>query len=376
MAYTTHLEHGHYAAKWPVSHDKEFNDLKIVNQAGIDYANLPDGQVKEEKLWEIVKYFHGYVFKYTDLVYAGHLPQMHYYNADTRKFLGYFLPKSEEPSEKAYSRVARLLRLAFPNQSATEVYDALTVLLLRCVKKYDPNYVVKVQDLVKIICKLPKKKKYFTVQEIAKKVKFDPIGAIRLLARKGYIKAVRGAGKKLLGYKITKHWPPSKEFLSSGPIGFVYVVQLWFRYYLQELIDDQTNTLEAKEYANFLQLEHRSADSDEVDFYEVMPTEEGDTVDPSGQTWATDTTLMKKSLDIPEMSPAWVKKTNSKFFSKMTERERHILYLYYVKDLPWKQIAALVELPVVQVQKIHGDTITFLKGKFGYTSQKQKKQGQ
>lgn len=367
MAHATYLESGHYAAKWPVSSDKEFNDLKVVNQAGIDYANMSDGPAREDKLWEIVKYFHGYVFKYTDLIAAGHLPQMHYFNADTRAFLHFFLPPGAEHDDKAYAKTAKHLHLAYPCQSATEIYDALTILLLKCVKKFDPNYHIKVQDTVKVIAKLTKKK-YFTVVEVAKKVKFDPLGAIRLLARRDYLKAVRASGKRLVGYKITKSWPPVPGTFSQ-PVGFVFVVQRWFRYYLQEAIDDQTNTLEAKAHGNLLQLEHRAVSSEEeVDFYEVMPSLEGAITDAQGQSWAADTSLMKKSLDISQMTSTWVEKTDDKLFSKMTKRERNILYLVYVKELPWKQISVTLNLPINQVQKIHADIITFLQGKFFYTS--------
>lgn len=362
MTTSIYLDHTHYAAKWPVPGEGEFNDLSVVNQAGIDYANLPDGPAKEEKLLEIVKYFHGYVFKYVDLIARGHLPT-HNYNGDTRRFLKYFLPKSENPDKNAFAKAAKHLHLAFPEQTPTDIYDILNILLLRCVKKYDPNYVVKVRDLVKIISRLTKKK-YFTVETIAKKVVFDPTGAIRLLARKGYITAVRGKQKKLVGYKATKSWPPSKEFLSSGPVGFVYVVQTWFRYYLQEHIDDQMKTIEARAHDKMLQLEHRTSHGEELSYSGDLPSMEGELIDAKGQSWAADTTLMNQSMDISAMTPAWVQHTTDKLFAKMTIRERKILYLIYVQEMSWKQIANTLGLSISQVQKIHTDTLTYLQGKF------------
>lgn len=362
MSNSIYLERHHYAAKWPLPGEGEFNDLGVVNQSGIDYAGLPDGQVKEDKLLEIVKCFHGYVFKYTDLIIRGHLPT-HNYNGDTRRFLKYFLPATNSPDKAAFAKAAKHLHLAFPQHTATEVYDILNTLLLRCVKKYDPNYVIKVRDLVKIIIKLTKKK-YFTVEEIAKKVPFEPTGAIRLLARKGFIKAVRGKQKKLIGYKVTKAWPPSKEFLSSGPVGFVYVVQTWFRYYLQEYIDDQMKTIEARAHDTMLQLEHRTIHGEDLDFFGDMPSMDGELTDAKGQSWAADTTLMNQSLDISTMTTAWVQKTNDKLFTKMTIRERKILYLIYVQEASWKQIATTLNLSINQVQKIHIDILAYLKGKF------------
>lgn len=365
MTTVIHLDSSHYAAHWPLPSEKEFNDLAVVNQSGIDYANLPDGQAKEDKLLEIVKCFHGYVFKYTDLIVRGHLPA-HNYNGDTRRFLKYFLPATDTPSKESFSKVAKHLHLAFPQQTPTDVYDILNTLLLRCVKKYDPNYVDKVRDVVKLIQK--SKKKYFTIEEISKKVKFDPTGAIRLLARKGYIKGVRGIGKKLLGYKITKEWPPSKEFLSSGPVGFVYFIQTWFRYYLQEHIDEHTNTLEAKAWDKMLQLGHGSDhdDMDDILTNQDTPSLNGTLIDTDGQGWAADLSMVKKSLDLSEINPAWVKDTKDKLFSKMTIKERNLIYLYYVQELSWKQIAETLKISVGQAQAIHNEILAFLKGKFSY----------
>lgn len=364
-----HLERSHYAAKWTLPKEGEFNDLAVVNQAGIDYAQLPDGLAKEAKLLEIVKYFHGYVFKYADLIVCGHLPQMHYYNADTRRFLKYFLPATEDPTKAVFAKVAKHLHLAFPQQTSTDVYDILNMLLLRCVKKYDPSYVDKVRDVVKIISR--KKKKFFSIENIAKKVTFEPTGSIRLLARKGYILAVRGTGKKLIGYKTTKSWPPSKEFLNSGPIGFVYFVQTWFRYYLQEHIDEQMKTLEARAWDKMLQLGHADSDSEDGSMIsQTTPDSMGELTDASGHSWKADVSLIKKSLDLSAITPAWVQGNNDPLFSKMTLKERQLIYFIYVQEMSWKQIAEILQISINQVQKIHNEILVYLKGKFGvYTNQ-------
>jgi len=362
MSHSINLSRNHYAAKWLLPKDGEFNDLGVVNQAGIDYALLPDGLAKEDKLLEIVKYFHGYVYKYADLIVRGHVPN-HIYNGDTRRFLKYFLPKSDSPDKAAFDKVTKHLHLAFPQQSSADVYDILNLLLLRCVKKYDPSYVDKVKDIVKIIKKLSKNK-YITLQQIAGKVKFDPTGSVRLLARKEYIKAVRGSGKKLLGYKVTKLWPPSKEFLSSGPIGFVYFVQTWFRYYLQEYIDDQMKTLEARAWDNMVQLEHRTSQGEEMEFTGDIPMADGNLTDGSGHSWAADMSMITKSLDLSAITPAWVQSNSDPLFKNMTYRERQLIYFYYVMELPWKQIATTMAMTISQVQKIHGDILNFLRGKF------------
>ena len=357
------LDSTHYAAKWPLPKDSEFNDLQIVNQAGIDYAMMHDGPAKEDKLLELVRCFHGYVYKYADLIVAGHLPQMHYYNTDTRRFLKYFLPKSENPDKAAFAKVAKHLHLAFPQHTPTDVYDVLNTLLLRCIKKYDPLYVDKIKEIVKIINRL-KKREYITLEEISNRVKYDPTYSVRMLARKGYIHAVRGAGKKLLGYQTTKEWPPSKEFLSSGPIGFVYFVQMWFRYFLQEHIDEQMKTLEARAWEKMLQLEHRTAGGEETEFTSEVPHAEGELTDGGGHSWAADMSMVTKCLDLSAITPAWVNHTTDPLFTNMTYRERHLIYLLYVQEMPWKQISETMKLSIPQVQRIHNDILQFLRSKF------------
>ncbi len=34
--------------------------------------------------------------------------------------------------------------------------------------------------------------------------------------------------KKVVGYKYGPKWPAPASFFESGPIGFVYVIQMWF----------------------------------------------------------------------------------------------------------------------------------------------------
>jgi hypothetical protein len=362
MSKSITLSHQHYAAKWKLPTDGEFNDLSVVNQAGIDYALLPDGPAKEDKLLEIVRYFHGYVYKYADLIVRGHVPH-HIYNGDTRRFLKYFLPKSDVPDKAAFDKVTKHLHLAFPQQSSADVYDILNLLLLRCVKKYDPTYVDKVKDIVKIIQRL-RKSKFIPLTQIGKKVKFDPTGSVRLLARKEYIKAVRGAGKKLMGYKVTKLWPPSKEFLSSGPIGFVYFVQTWFRYYLQEYIDDQMKTLEARAWDKMIQLEHRTSQGEDMEFTGDIPNVDGELTDGSGHAWSADMSMITKCLDLSAITPAWVQGNSDPLFKNMTLTERQLIYLFYVAEDPWKQISNTMGMSITQVQKIHNEILTFLRGKF------------
>jgi hypothetical protein len=318
-------------------------------------------------LLELVRYFHGYIFKYTDLIVRGHLPT-HKYSDDTRKFLWFFLPQGVEHDQDVYSRAAKHLHLAFPQQTPGDIYDTLTLLLLRCIKRYDPHYSDKIREIVKIINR--KKKKHFTIEYIQERVSFDPAGALKNLAgKKDYIKAIRGPGKKLIGYKTTPSWPPDQKFLNSGPVGFTFFVQMWFRYYLQDHIHEQMKTLEARAWDKMLQLEHRNDDMTGMDngphAGQDVPNIDGDLVDPNtGVSWAADMSMVHKQLDISQITPTWVQGTSDKLFSTMTVRERQLIYLYYVEDMPWKQIASNLGMTINQVQKIHNDILTYLQSKF------------
>jgi hypothetical protein len=42
-------------------------------------------------------------------------------------------------------------------------------------------------------------------------------------------------------------WSPPEKYLNSGPIGFTYYLQTWFRYYLQQYIEHARAEIETKE---------------------------------------------------------------------------------------------------------------------------------
>lgn len=94
----------------------------------------------------------------------------------------------------------------------------------------------------------------FTDEELSNGVGFDCTSSLRLLVRKGLLASVTGQ-KKVVGYQRVS-WPPPRAFFESGPVGFVYFVPMYFRYYLHEYISDAMGEIEAKEHV--LQLEHRS----------------------------------------------------------------------------------------------------------------------
>jgi len=70
---------------------------------------------------------------------------------------------------------------------------------------------------------------------------------LRVLARRTFLTAVKAQGGKISGWVRSGTWPPPVEFFESGPIGFAYYVQTWFRYYLQQWIEKRQSELETKE---------------------------------------------------------------------------------------------------------------------------------
>ena len=81
-----------------------------------------------------------------------------------------------------------------------------------------------------MVSELPKQ---FTVEQLEARVGFDCTGILRSLVRKSILSSVIGK-KKVVGYKRGPKWPAPVSFFESGPIGFVYVIQMWFHYYLSQ----------------------------------------------------------------------------------------------------------------------------------------------
>ena len=135
-----------------------------------------------------------------------------------------------------------MLHLAFKQQTTEEIYDALAFCFMRAARRYDPFYT----DKVKRVCKEIDGEKKFTAAVLAGRVGLDPSGILRTLARKGFLSSVVGKKRKVISYQQA-NWPPSAEYLASSPIGFVYVLQMWFRYYLNEHIIAQMGEIESLE---------------------------------------------------------------------------------------------------------------------------------
>jgi|SRR5579872_7058349 len=94
---------------------------------------------------------------------------------------------------------------------------------------------------------LPRKKQ-FSIADVNRHLEFDCARHLRLLARSGFLEMVPGREEKGLSECIRlETWPPRAAFFEGPPIGIAYYVQRWFRYGLQEWINQRMRELESKE---------------------------------------------------------------------------------------------------------------------------------
>src|SRR5208283_1186928 len=134
------------------------------------------------------------------------------------------------------------LHLAFKKMTTEDIYDTLAFMLMRAARKYDPFYTDKVQKVCDVIAELPKQ---FSRAELEKRVGFDCSWLLRMLVRKGFLASISEPQGKVHSYERA-NWPPPPAFFKSGPVGFTYVLQRWFRYYLKEFIDGRMSETEAR----------------------------------------------------------------------------------------------------------------------------------
>jgi hypothetical protein len=366
---SANLSSDHYAYQWEIAGGDNLNEVKVVNQLAIEYASTPDGPEKEAKCLEIVRCFHGYLMKYLNMIVRGHLPSLKTpAGKDASKMLSTLVGKGEKATRENLSKACRTMHLAFKQQSSDDIYDTLVMCLMRAIRKYDPHYTSKVKVLCEAVdAGYPRKKRaqepVFSEPEITLAVGFDSLSYLRMLVRRGHLVSVAGPKKKVVGYKRTKEWPPEPKFFESGPVGFVYFLPMYFRYYLHEHISGVMGSLESKEHV--LQLDHRTGaggpDEDAKDL--GIPHAEGALVDYDGNTWAADLTLVNLSMDISVMDLDWVKETNDKLFRKLTRDERYILYLHFVKEYKWVEVAAAMDCDTQTVKKKFDEVMAYLKAR-------------
>jgi hypothetical protein len=367
------LSSSHYAYTWRVAAEGALNDREQVNKLAIDYSNLPDGPDKEAKCLELVQCFHGYLMKYLNMIVRGHLPSLKTpAGKDASRMLSTLVPAGTTITREALMQTCKTLHLAFKQNTADDIYDTLVMCMMRGIRKYDPHYTVKVKQVCDAINAKFRKKRggdgVFTESEITDTVGLDSRSYLRMLVRRGHLVSVAGPKKKVVGYKRTAKWPPPSALFESGPVGFVYFLPKYFQYYLHEYISDEMRAIESKE--GMLQLDHRGEVFDSPngphpgDVRDIgIPHAEGNFVDRDGNRWAADTTLLNLSLDVSRMDEAWVESTTDKLFRKLTRTERYLLYLVYVKEYKWLEIAALLDCDTQTAHKQFDQIMIYLKDK-------------
>lgn len=359
------LSPSHYAHGWRIASSENLNDREAVNRLAIEYASLPDGAEKEAKCLEIVQCFHGYLMKYLHMIVRGHLPSLKTpAGKDAAKLLSILVKGGTKADRDSIAAACRSLHLAFKQNSADDIYDTLVICLMRAIRKYDPFYTDKIRTICDTIDRRYRRRDDIILEpEVSKSVGHASLSCLRMLVKRGNLVSVVGPKKKVLGYRRTKAWT-DRSFLEQGPVGFVYFLPMYFRYYLHEHISEVMQSVEAQE--GVLQLEGLKPANPGDNPRDIgTPHAGGAVIDQNGQAWAADVTLMNLQLDVSEITNAWVRHTEDKLFKKLTIRERHILQMRFAKEYSWPEVSAILEMDQVVVKKEYDQMMQYLKGRAG-----------
>jgi hypothetical protein len=149
---------------------------------------------------------------------------------DSIAFLRFLAKKGVEPSKALTEYTCKTLHLAFKQQTTEEIYDTLVFCFMKAARKYDPYYADKTRTVCEVVSELPAE---FNREQLEARVGFDCLGILRALVKRGFL-ASHIAKKKVVGYTRGPKWPAPASYFESGPIGFVYMLQIWFRHYFKE----------------------------------------------------------------------------------------------------------------------------------------------
>ena len=242
---STLLDSAHYAGRWAIPTEDQRNNLADINQLGYTYALAGDSAVKEAQLLTLLEAFHGYLMKYLCMVLRGTIPpENSHAGKDAKEFLRQMAPKGSRPSDERTLNTCKMIHLAFKGMTTEDIYDTLSFCFVKAARRYDPHYAAKTKKVCEEISELSKG--LFTVAEIELRVGFPCTGILRMLVRKGFLASITGK-KKVVGYQLGAAWPAPAAFFESGPMGFVYILQLWFRYYLNEYVTGRMSEIESND---------------------------------------------------------------------------------------------------------------------------------
>ena len=170
---------------------------------------------------------------------------------------------------------------------------------------------------------------------------------MRVLCRRGFPETAPDQPDAVRHYRRTATWPPPAAYLSSGAIGFAYYLQMWFRYYLQQHIESAMSELEVHEGTYSLDFHHHVEDRGD-DGHSANPL--GSPVDRDGKWWASqgNASGAAKSgfggCDLSQMTLEWVAHTEDPISSDLSRQDRYLLYLVFVRNYKWAQIADALQL--------------------------------
>jgi hypothetical protein len=363
MYRSTLLSPSHYAGKWTIPEQGQRKPLQQVNLLGYDYATSLDGPEKEAKLLKVLEQFHGYMSKYLCMIVRGTVPPAGTVaGKDSKEFLRNLAPRGAEPSKALTEYVCKTLHLAFKQQTTEEIYDTLVFCFMKAARKYDPYYADKTRTVCEVVSELPAG---FNREQLEARVGFDCLGICRSLVKRGFL-ASHIAKKKVVGYSRGPKWPAPASYFASGPIGFVYMLQIWFRHYFKEHIAAQMAELESND--GFLQLGvdlpggtvlaggviSSSSDNSEV----IQAHADGNCLNSTGTfRFMADRELMDRSMDISTMSLEWVSGTTDKLFKDLTSQQRMFLYLYFFEEQSFKTMGKSLGIGTQAMQQRFAEVI-------------------
>ncbi|WP_348269496.1 hypothetical protein P8936_12325 [Edaphobacter paludis] len=227
------LDPSHWAGKWTAPDEDQHYDLKTVNLLGYEYGIASDSTEKEAKLLQLLEYFHGYLMKYVLMIQWGTIPPANSRaGKDAKQLLRTLAPRGSKPSQEQTNASCKMLHLAFKGQTTEEIYDTLAFCFMKAARRYDPYYSDKTKRVCEEVHGLPQE---FSQIQLGERVDFNCTGILRALVRKDFLASITEK-KKVVGYKTGPKWPPPASYFQSGPVGFVYMLQMWFRYCVNECI--------------------------------------------------------------------------------------------------------------------------------------------
>jgi hypothetical protein len=357
---STFLPSSHYAGKWKIPEKEQRNDLKVINDLGYSYATEADSAAKEAKLLLVLESFHGYLMKYLCMVIRGTVPPAgSHAGKDAKEFLRTLAPRGSEPSKALTDATCKTLHLAFKGHTAEDIYDTFVFCFVKAARQYDPHYAEKTKQVCEVISELPKQ---FTIQQLEARVGFDCVGILRSLVRKSLLASVVGK-KKVVGYKLGAKWPAPLSYFKIGPIGFVYMTQMWFRYYLKNHIAEQMSDIETNE--GFLQLgsapsEGGSAGGSLIGGFQetIQSNADGNCINSTGKfRFMADRTLLDMPLDVSALNLDWVAETSDKLFTGLSVQQRSILFLYFHEEQSFKTIGLAYGVDAQNMRRRFGEIL-------------------